>query len=281
MANPGGQLRPGMSGRVQISVQVAKEAIVCPADAVVRSRTGTYLLVQRMPGKYENRRVKLGLTENGRVEVLEGAFPGDQVVFVGNALLAALLGNEHKARVGDDRSEEADKPAGTRDAVIAVAHGMVELPTDQQTLAAPQVEGRVRRILVEPSQQVAAGDVLAEVDSLQLRTLQLDLLQTLTEARLAEQSLQRLEGLSGQGLMPKRQIWELQSERETLRLQAEAVKRQLALLGLEPTAIQKLEQVDLTQVHFAGGSGADGARASPDRRPNRRLPRGAWTGGSS
>ncbi len=98
--NPGGQLRPGMSGRVQISVQVAKEAVVCPADAVIRSRTGTYLLVQRMAGKYENHRVKLGLTENGRVEVLEGVFPGNRVVLVGNALLAALLGNEHKARRG-------------------------------------------------------------------------------------------------------------------------------------------------------------------------------------
>jgi cobalt-zinc-cadmium efflux system membrane fusion protein len=166
---------------------------------------------------------------------------------VGNALLAALLGNEHKARVGDERSEESEKPAATNEAVVAIAHGMIELPTDQQSLAAPQVEGRVRRILVKPSQQVSAGDVLAEVDSLQLRTLQLELLQTVTEARLAEQSLQRLEGISDRGGLPKRQIWELQNERETLRLQAEAVKRQLGLLGLEPTAIQKLEHVDLTQ----------------------------------
>jgi len=245
--NPGGQLRPGMSGRVQISVQVAKEAIVCPVDAVIRSRTGTYLLVQRMPGKYENHRVKLGLTENGRVEVLEGVFPGNQVVLVGNALLAALLGNEHKARVSDDRSEVNDKRSVTDDAVVAVAHGMVELPTDQQALAAPQVEGRVRRILAAPSRPVSAGDVLAEVDSLQLRSLQLDLLQTLTEARLAEQSLQRLEGLSAQGVMPKRQMWELQNEVETLRLRAENVKRQLTMLGLETKAILELEQADLTK----------------------------------
>ena len=47
--------------------------------------------------------------------------------------------------------------------------------------------------------------------------------------------------------MPKRQIWELQNEVETLRLRAESVKRQLAFLGLEPKAIQKLEQADLTQ----------------------------------
>jgi cobalt-zinc-cadmium efflux system membrane fusion protein len=245
--NPGGRLRPEMFGRVQISVQVAKQAIVCPTDAVIRSRTGTYLLVQRMPGKYENRRVKLGLTENGSIEVLQGVFPGDQVVLVGNALLAALLGNEHKARVNDDRTEESGKHAATPAEVIAMAHGAIELPTDQQALATPQVEGRVRQILVQPSQQVAAGEVLAEVDSLQLRTLQLDLLQTLTEARLAEQSLERLDGLSGQGVMPKRQIWELQNKLETARLQAESLKRQLAFLGLEPNAIQRLEQADLTQ----------------------------------
>ncbi len=245
--NPGGRLRPGMSGRVRISVAVARQAIVCPADAVIHSRTGAYLLVQRQPGKYENRRVKVGLTEDERVEVLDGVFPGSRVVLVGNALLAALLGNEHKARVGEQPAEAAGPPAAPGEAPIAVAHGSVELPTDRQAIAAPQVEGRVRRILVEPSQQVAVGEVLAEVDSLQLRSLQLELLQTVTESRLAQQSLQRLESVSGEGLTPKRQVWELQNEVETLGLHAENVKRQLTLLGLETKAINSLEQADLTQ----------------------------------
>lgn len=245
--NPQGHLRPGMSGRVQISVQVAKDAVVCPADAVIHSRTGAYLLVQRIPGKYENRRVKLGLTENGRIEILEGVFPGSQVVLIGNALLAALLGNEHKARVSEHQAEVVSKPTGPDDAVVAVAHGIVELPTDQQAIAAPQIEGRVRRVLVEPSQQVSAGDVLAEVDSLQLRSLQLELLQTVTEARLAAQSLQRLEKLTGEGVLPKARIWELQNEVDTKGLRAENVKRQLTLLGLEPKVIESLEQADLTK----------------------------------
>lgn len=245
--NPAGLLRPGMSGRVQISVQVAKAAVVCPTDALIHSRTGTYVLAQRVPGKYENRRVKLGLTENGRVEVLEGVFPGSQVVLVGNALLAALLGNEHKARVNNRESEETGQPVAPDNAVVSVAHGIVELPTDQQALATPQVEGRVRRVLVEPSQQVSAGEVLAEVDSLQLRSLQLELLQTVTESRLAEQSLKRLEGLGGRGVMPKARIWELQNEVETLRLRGETVKRQLTLLGLEPEALERIEQADLTK----------------------------------
>ena len=244
--NSNQKLRPGMFGRIRVSVQVAKEAIVCPADAVIRSRTGNYLLVQRMPGKYENRKVKLGLTEEGRIEVLEGVFPGDQVVVVGNSLLAALLGNEHKARV-DDAEPEPEPEPDTRQAVVAVAHGSVELPTDQQALATPLIEGRVRRIFTQPSQQVTQGEVLVEIDSLQLRSVQLDLLQTLSRVRLIEQSLERLEELHDQGVVAKRQRWELQSEQQTLRTKAQVLERQLGYFGLQPEAIEKLKQADLSQ----------------------------------
>ena len=240
--NSNGKLRPGMFGRVRISVEIAKEAIVCPVDAIIRSRTGNYLLVQRMPGKYESRPVKLGLTEDGVIEVLDGVFPGDHVVVVGNSLLASLLGNEHKARVNDKEREPVE---ATYQGVLTIAHGSIELPTDQQALVTPQVEGRVCRILVQPTQQVAQGQVLAEIDSLQLRSVQLELLQTLTQARLAEQSLKRLEELHDQGVVAKRQRWQLQSEFQTLRLQAEGLERKLIYFGLEQEAIEKLTQADL------------------------------------
>ena len=241
--NASGKLRPGMAGRVQISVQVAKEAIVCPTEAVIESRTGHYLLVQRMPGKYENRFVKLGLEKDGKTEVLDGAFPGDQVVVVGNVLLAALLGNEHKARVKDDApvEKEPQKPSE----VITVAHAAVELPTDQQAYATSRVEGRVQRIFVEPSQKVEAGQVLAEVDSLSVRNVQLDLLETLSRLSVVSQSLERLSKTEITGVTPERRLWQLQSEQETLRLQVETLKRQLALLGLNAQAIAELERVDL------------------------------------
>lgn len=259
--NPNSRLRPGMSGRVRIAVEATKKAIACPVDAVINSRTGNYLLVQRMPGKYENRRVKLGLTEGKLVQVLDGAFPGDQVVVVGNSLLAALLGNEHKARVAAKQEEQGIEKHN--DGVITVAHGTIELPTDRQSVVTSQIEGRVRRIHAKPSQQVAAGDVLLEVDSLQLRSLQLELLQAWTQARLVEKSLQRLEGLGGQGMTPKRQVWEKQSELQTLSQRAEALKRQLILFGLDPAAVGRLEQADLTQV----GAGAELIQTVPVRAP--------------
>jgi len=260
--NSNQKLRPGMFGRVRVSVQVAKEAIVCPVDAVIRSRTGNYLLVQRMPGKYENRKVKLGLTEDGRIEVLEAVFPGDQVVVVGNSLLAALLGNEHKARVHDAEPEPEPEP-DSQQGVVTIAHGFVELPTDQQALATPQIEGRVRRIFTQPSQQVAQGDMLAEIDSLQLRSIQLDLLQTLNQVRLIQQSLKRLEELHDQGVVAKRQRWELESEQQTLRTKAQVLERQLGHFGLQSEAIEKLKQADMTQA----GSLTELVQSVPVRAP--------------
>jgi cobalt-zinc-cadmium efflux system membrane fusion protein len=254
------RLRAGMTGRVKISVEAAKKAIACPIDAVIRNRTGTYLLVQRMPGKYENRRVKLGLTEGDLVQILDGAFPGDQVVLAGNSLLAALLGNEHKARVGGKPQET---PVKTDDEVVASAHGAIELPTDRQALVAPPIEGRIRQILVQPSQQVQAGDVLVKLDSLQLRSVQLELLQSWTQARLVQRSLHRLEQLGNEGATARRQVWEKKSELETHSLRIDSLKRQLVMFGVESDAIEKLERVDLTQP----GAGAVLIQTVPIRAP--------------
>lgn len=244
VANPRGHLRPGMSGRVKISVHVTQEAVLCPSDAVIQSRTGSYLLVERMPGKYENRSVRLGLRENGRIEVLKGAFPGDRVVLTGSALLASLLGNEHKARVD---SNDDNEPLSAPESAATIAHAIVELPTDQQVLASSPVEGRISKILVEPGQHVEAGQILAEVDSLELRNVQLELLQTQTQSRLMQQSLGRLQDLAGQGVAPQRQLWEVQSEMETLRLRSEGLAHKLGFFGLSQETIDALAEVDLTR----------------------------------
>jgi len=246
VANREGLLRPGMFGRAGIAVRVAKEAIVCPADALIKSRSGRYVLVERKPGKYEKLPVKLGLAKGKRVEVLEGAFPGDKVVVTGAYLLASLLGNEHKARTSAAK-ENAREASESQRQLITVADATVELPTDRQAFAGPRIKGRIRRINVEPSQRVKAGQVLAEVDSLELRTVQLDLLQTVSRLRLTEQSLARLEQPGDHNITPRRHIWELQNQRDTLLYQVGSLKRKLAFIGLTEKEIAELERIDLTR----------------------------------
>ena len=246
VANRDGLLRSGMFGRVGIAVRIAKEAIVCPADAIIKSRSGRYVLVERSLGKYESRPVKLGLAKGKQVEVLEGVFPGDKVVVMGVYLLASLLGNEHKARVSIAK-ENAPEASESERQLITVADATVELPTDRQTFAGPRIEGRIRRVHVEPSQRVEAGQVLAEVDCLELRTVQLDLLQACSQLRLTKQSVARLQQLGERSITPQRRVWELQNQRETLLHQVGSLKRKLAFFGLTEKEIVELEQIDLAQ----------------------------------
>ncbi|MFV2067699.1 MAG: efflux RND transporter periplasmic adaptor subunit [Pirellulales bacterium] len=245
-------LRPGMFGRVSIEVQAAKEAIVCPTDAIIKSQSGKYVLVERSRGKYENRPVRLGLVEAKQVEVLDGLFPGDKVVVLGAYLLASLLGNEHKARTSDAPAS-APKAHGFLEDLITVADATVELPTDRQAYATSRIEGRIRRVLVEPTQRVTTGQVLAEVDSLRLREVQLELLESLAQARLAGQSFRRLEVLGDAGVTPKRRIWELRNRIETLRHRVASLKRRLLFFGLTQEEIAALERVDLTSESFDDG----------------------------
>ena len=174
--------------------------------------------------------------------------------------MAALLGNEHKARVDDDLQKPLEDG---HDGTIAVAHGIVELPTARQALATPHLVGRVRRILVQPTQRVLQGQILAEIESLELRTVQLDLLQTLIQARLIERSLTRLEGLYDEGVVARRQRWEMESEYQVLLSRADRLQRQLAYYGLPQDAIEKLKVANLSQ----DGLLSELVRAVPVRAP--------------
>jgi membrane fusion protein, heavy metal efflux system len=264
--NRQGLLRPGMFGRMDIKAQATNDAVFCPADALIESRSGIYVLVERGAGKYVCQPVKVGLQHEERVEILDGLFPGDRVVVVGNYLLGSLLGNEHKARIKTNPLENistvSPEPEASNHAVL-IAQAAIELPTDRQVFATSRIEGRLVKVLVDPSQPVRAGQVLAEVDSLQLRNLQLELLQALSQMRWTQQSLKRLEGVSGMGGTPKRQAWQLQNNLEILRQTASSLEHQLTFCGLTEEQLHKLKQIDLQGSETASALAATAAIRAP------------------
>ena len=80
----------------------------------------------------------------------------------------------------------------------------IELPTDGKVFASSNIQGRLLHILVERGDQVKAGDILAEVESLELKNWQLELLQTRVLLNLTKTSLDRMQPLSGGGSVPQR-----------------------------------------------------------------------------
>ena len=73
-------LKPDMFANVSIFASKQPEAVVIPAEAVIRSGTRNQVFIARAPGKFEPVLVKLGLESEGQVIVFEGVQAGDKVV---------------------------------------------------------------------------------------------------------------------------------------------------------------------------------------------------------
>ena len=87
LANPQGQLRPGMYGTVQIDTGPKREVLTVPDSAVIDSGTRQVVLVALGEGRFEPREVRLGNRGEGFVEVLSGVKDGESVVTRANFLI--------------------------------------------------------------------------------------------------------------------------------------------------------------------------------------------------
>jgi cobalt-zinc-cadmium efflux system membrane fusion protein len=85
--NPEGHLRANMYGRAFVELADAKPTVMVPKAAIQRAGGATLVFVQLAQDVFEARRVRVGLTEGGFVELLEGIAPGEPVATQGSFLL--------------------------------------------------------------------------------------------------------------------------------------------------------------------------------------------------
>jgi Cu(I)/Ag(I) efflux system membrane fusion protein len=84
--NPNLKMRPGMYGDVTLDLG-ASDGVVVPAEAVVNTGDAQYVFVALSEGRFEPRPVKTGTRGDGKVAVLSGLAPGDEVVTTANFLV--------------------------------------------------------------------------------------------------------------------------------------------------------------------------------------------------
>ncbi len=260
MPNPGGLLRPGMFGRMRIQIERRDECVLCPSEALFEHEGEPCAFLRQGPGKFVRRRVTLGGQGRQWTEIIDGLFPGQRVVTVGRHELAALFTKESQhgkedETVGAQLAASAPAPNapgrnttrpgsyGMEQGRNVVVQGQVVMPTDSKRFATSAVEGRIQQLLVERGDRVRAGQVLATIDSLQLRNLEFDLLDAQAKLALNQQSLERLQGLDRK--VAKSPIWQLQAERRTLESNVRSIGEKLLLIGLATSEINQIEQLDL------------------------------------
>lgn len=86
LPNPQGRLRAGMFARMQLGAS-SEEALVVPAEAVIRTGQRAIVYVVEQPGRFTPVQVRLGRELGDKLEVLQGLQPGQQVVASGQFLI--------------------------------------------------------------------------------------------------------------------------------------------------------------------------------------------------
>src|SRR4029077_9541304 len=104
--NPGYFLKPGMFATVQVSAQLAPDALLVPDMAILRSGEKNNVFVALQKGKFEARTVTLGAQgENDFYQVFSGLNEGERVVTSGQF----MLDSESQLREAIQKMQE---PAG-------------------------------------------------------------------------------------------------------------------------------------------------------------------------
>jgi len=86
IANPKGQLKPGMFARATADLGGKTSAILLPEQVIVPRPDGSYVFLA-VDGKAELRKVILGKRDPGRVEIISGVTVGDTVILDGQIKL--------------------------------------------------------------------------------------------------------------------------------------------------------------------------------------------------
>jgi len=237
---PGGdpRLLPGMSGEARLLLAGPAAATAVPAGAVVREGAEHYVLVEEAGAtggsEYRRRAVAVGRQAGGWVEVRSGGlYPGDRVVVRGGHELAGLFAQgvlrpSPEAARGIGLEVEPATVRAVED--VAEIDGAGDLPPARRASASSPLPGTVSRVLVDQGQPVKAGDVLAEVVSLDLHALQLDYLRAHLEGELQEDTYGRLKA-SGDAIS-RRKVLEQEALLNAGRQQRDTLRRKLRVAGL-------------------------------------------------
>ena len=81
------ELLPGMFARFRLILETIPDAVTVPAQAVIVNPAGASIAFVVVEGKAVQRKVQTGIEDRGRIQILAGLKPGEQVVVSGQEKL--------------------------------------------------------------------------------------------------------------------------------------------------------------------------------------------------
>ena len=238
--------RPGMNGQAELIWKSPKAVLSVPSEAIQSDGAERYVLVEesglKQGSEYQKVAVVVARQSSGRVEILAGKIlPGDRVVTRGGHQLSSVfflgvlrIGPETARSIGL-KVEPVSEHVVER---IQSFDGGVDVPADRRTTASTQLGGKLQNIRVDRGQSVQAGDILAEIASLELRDIQLDLLRAYLDGAMWRDTLVRRRAAGD--AMPRRTILETEGQVKTFDTQVASLRQKLLMLGITASQIDEV-----------------------------------------
>jgi cobalt-zinc-cadmium efflux system membrane fusion protein len=262
---------PGMNANAEILLDDSPSKTVIPRNAVFSDGAERYVFVEetstKVTSEYRKKPVVIGWQTSTLVEIKSSdVYPGDQVVTRGGHELSSLfyLG---VLRLSPSTANSINlQLAAFKEQTIEQTlrlDGVVEIPPQLRTSASSQLNGSIRAIHIDRGQTVKKGDVLAEIASLDLQNLQLELLATKLELNLQTGTLHRLQ--AAKDAVSRRNLLELQNQVNTLKIQSTNLRQQLLTQGLTSDDIDRVLDTRQVMAALPVRAPADGTVVSFDR----------------
>jgi multidrug efflux pump subunit AcrA (membrane-fusion protein) len=130
--NPDNQLRRGMNAECTIIMEKREGVLSVPREAIQGSPSSRHVYVKHMtiPNAFDRVNVTTGITSGDRVEIIDGLFPGDEVVTRGSYSLGFAGGGSGvslkeamDAAHGHDHNEDGSEMTPEQKAAAAKAGG--------------------------------------------------------------------------------------------------------------------------------------------------------------
>lgn len=125
---------------------------------------------------------------------------------------------------------------------VRLLNGVVKPHPDRVALVTSRVAGRAVAVHVKLADRVKKGQDLADVQSVELEKLELDLIQAENKLALAKADSERIRALVEKGITARKELLAAESQQQAVQNEIESLTRQLSLLGMPQVEIQKVQQ---------------------------------------
>lgn len=151
--------------------------------------------------------------------------------------IAIELSASEMARLG----VEWERPVAVEELALASAPAVVRVPPAREAIVSSPVAGLVTRLLVAEGGNVANGQALIELESMDLLRMQREYLDAVNQRSLADTQLERDRELYSEGIVAERRVHESSIRSEAARMQVAETRQQLLLAGISEPEIASLE----------------------------------------